>query len=130
MIESQLIIIKNLIENKEFKKAYQELTKIEETYDVEIVKIRNTLLYFNFGNALYLIDEVLFNRCKLIEHEEKLNNIEGENFTDNYEEYEEYEEYETYDDYNDSYAQGQENLSDQFINNVLEGDPDNYWNID
>ena len=43
--------------------------------------------------------------------------------------YEDYES-ETYDQYNGSYAQDVEYLSDQFINDVLEGDPDLYWNID
>ncbi len=41
-----------------------------------------------------------------------------------------YFEKETYDDYNGSYAQDHENFSDQFINDVFDGDPDLYWNID
>lgn len=36
----------------------------------------------------------------------------------------------TYNNYNGSYAQDYEFLSDQFIDDVLDGDPDNYWNID
>lgn len=41
-----------------------------------------------------------------------------------------YHERETYNEYNGSYAQDIENLSDQFINEVFDGDPDLYWNID
>lgn len=37
---------------------------------------------------------------------------------------------ESFGQYRGSYAQDVEGLSDDFINDVLEGDPDNYWNID
>lgn len=37
---------------------------------------------------------------------------------------------ETFDRYNGSYAQDIENCSDQFIEDVLDGDPNAYWNID
>ena len=39
-------------------------------------------------------------------------------------------ERESYGEYQGHYAQYEEGLSDDFINNVLEGDPDAYWNID
>ena len=39
-------------------------------------------------------------------------------------------ERETYDDYRGSYAQDYGNYSDQFIDDVFDGDPDMYWNID
>lgn len=54
-------------------------------------------------------------------------------------EQEDYEEYDDYDDYNEtksygkyagSYAQDVEGLSDNFIDEVLDGEPDAYWNID
>lgn len=41
-----------------------------------------------------------------------------------------WEEEETYDCYNGSYAQDVEGWSDQDIDDVLDGDPDAYWNID
>ena len=41
-----------------------------------------------------------------------------------------YEEKETYDNYNGSYAQDVEGWSDQDIDDVFDGDPDVYWNID
>jgi hypothetical protein len=54
-----------------------------------------------------------------------------ENISENYSDYsEDYYENETFEDYNGSYAQDHENLSDQFINDVFDGDPDLYWNID
>ncbi len=50
----------------------------------------------------------------------------GKGVTQDYKEAEAwYEERATYHEYNGAYG-----LSDQFINDVLEGDPDNYWNID
>ena len=43
-----------------------------------------------------------------------------------------YDEYDrpTYDNYNGSYAQDVEGWSDQMIDDVLDGEPDAYWNID
>ena len=45
--------------------------------------------------------------------------------------YDSYEmEESTYERYNGSYAQDVEGWSDQDINEVFDGDPDAYWNID
>lgn len=41
-----------------------------------------------------------------------------------------YDEEDTYDRYNGSYAQDVEGWSDQDIDDVFDGDPDAYWNID
>lgn len=41
-----------------------------------------------------------------------------------------YEEERTYERYNGSYAQDVEGWSDQDIDDVFDGDPDAYWNID
>ena len=41
-----------------------------------------------------------------------------------------YEEEQTYDCYNGSYAQNVEGWSDQAIDEVFDGDPEAYWNID
>ena len=41
-----------------------------------------------------------------------------------------YEEEQTYDRYNGSYAQDVEGWSDQAIDEVFDGDPEAYWNID
>ena len=43
--------------------------------------------------------------------------------------YDDYEE-EHYDKYHGSYAQDEEGWSDEMIDDVLDGDPDAYWNID
>lgn len=48
---------------------------------------------------------------------------EQDNFYENYEE-------EHYEEFAGTYAQEVEGCSDEFINIVLEGDPDLYWNID
>ena len=37
---------------------------------------------------------------------------------------------ETYDEYNGTYVQDVEGWSDQMIDDVLDGEPDAYWNID
>ena len=50
-------------------------------------------------------------------------------FNSNDEHFNDYER-ETYDDYRGSYAQDYGNYSDQFIDDVFDGDPDMYWNID
>ena len=71
-------------------------------------------LHKRFGHYL---DESYF-------HKENLDLNENISIDDNN------ETYETYEDYNGSYAQDYENLSDQFINDVFDGDPDAYWNID
>lgn len=44
--------------------------------------------------------------------------------------YDDYYEDSTYERYNGSYAQDVEGWSDQDIDDVLDGDPDAYWNID
>lgn len=49
---------------------------------------------------------------------------------DDYESENYYEPEETYDKYNGSYAQDIEGWSDQDIDNVFDGDPEAYWNID
>ena len=41
-----------------------------------------------------------------------------------------HEEERTYERYNGSYAQDVEGWSDQDIDDVFDGDPDAYWNID
>ena len=41
-----------------------------------------------------------------------------------------YDEEPTYERYNGSYAQDVEGWSDQDIDDVFDGDPDAYWNID
>jgi hypothetical protein len=41
-----------------------------------------------------------------------------------------YYQRDSYDKYSGSYAQNVEGLSDDFIDNVLDGDPDAWWNID
>lgn len=37
---------------------------------------------------------------------------------------------ETYEEYNGTYVQDVEGWSDQMIDDVLDGEPDAYWNID
>lgn len=50
--------------------------------------------------------------------------------TDDYDPSDYYEEEKTYNNYNGSYAQDVEGWSDQDIDDVFDGDPDAYWNID
>lgn len=59
---------------------------------------------------------------------EKYEQWEGEQ--EDYEEYDDYNERESYGKYAGSYAQDIEGLSDDFIDDVLDGEPDAYWNID
>lgn len=55
---------------------------------------------------------------------EMTKNYYSDDFDDSF-----YEE-ETYERYNGSYAQDVEGWSDQDIDDVFDGDPDAYWNID
>ena len=41
-----------------------------------------------------------------------------------------YDEEESYEKYNGTYAQDIRGFSDQVIDDVFDGDPDAYWNID
>lgn len=58
--------------------------------------------------------------------------VKGIAFDCPYEDYETEDDYDepTYDCYHGSYAQDVEGWSDQDIDNVFDGDPDAYWNID
>jgi len=49
---------------------------------------------------------------------------------DNYYNRYDYIEKQTYNEYEGSYAQDVAHLSDQFIGDVLDGEPEAYWNID
>lgn len=53
-------------------------------------------------------------------------------FDEEYEDYSSvYDPYEqSYDEYAGSYAQDVEGYSDQEIDDIFDGDPDAYWNID
>ena len=51
-------------------------------------------------------------------------------FDDYDEDYNYFEEERTYERYNGCYAQDVEGWSDQDIDDVFDGDPEAYWNID
>ena len=55
---------------------------------------------------------------------EELNKADEEDWNDNY------GRSSTYENYNGSYAQDVEGYSDQDIDDIFDGDPDAYWNID
>ncbi|MGI6225580.1 MAG: AAA family ATPase [Peptococcales bacterium] len=59
-------------------------------------------------------------------------NIDQQNYDEDYADDYDYDDYEreSYGKYAGSYAQDVEGLSDDFIDDVLDGDPDAYWNID
>lgn len=112
------------------------IEEVEYLFSPEIVKINRKK--FEDEKSLRFEPEFGFYTLNL-SNEELLNRF-GHFLDDKYEkeiidvqpkvEYDDYYERETYEDYKGSYAQDYEHLSDQFINDVLEGDPDNYWNID
>lgn len=55
---------------------------------------------------------------------------EQEDYEEEYDDYDDYNERESFGKYAGSYAQDVEGLSDDFIDDVLDGEPDAYWNID
>ena len=61
---------------------------------------------------------------------DKYSTWENEQQQDDYDDNDDYDRQESYGQYAGSYAQDVEGLSDDFINDVLDGDPDAYWNID
>ena len=63
--------------------------------------------------------------------ESKWNQYTSNESCDSIDDYDiEYYERESYGEYAGTYAQDVEGLSDDFINDVLGGEPDAYWNID
>lgn len=87
----------------------------------------------------YISDEVI-EEIKSIKPDFKLSDEGIQKLNEKYEVWEnqqqdiyndyDYHERESYGEYAGSYAQDVEGLSDDFINDVLDGDPDAYWNID
>jgi len=61
---------------------------------------------------------------------DKYSTWENEQQQDDSDDYDDFDRRESYGQYAGSYAQDVEGLSDDFINDVLDGDPDAYWNID
>lgn len=84
-------------------------------YGFFIPNISENELMNNFGHYL---DENFIKQIEI--------NVEDHNFDP----YDDYYERESFGQYEGSYAQDIEGLSDDFINDVLDGDPDAYWNID
>jgi hypothetical protein len=200
ILNSQLSIIKNLIESKEFFRAYEESLKLNR-YDVKLRSILEAISCFNFGETLVNIDKFIYENKSLLDYYNEVTpekylfmsinkfkkqlglskikvvknvkskiifcqtdisdcyavqqdidpkfemafliidgnfadaklvnlNIQLENENDTVENYWEDINNETYEDYNGSHAQDYEGFSDQFIDDVFDGDPDMYWNID
>lgn len=109
----------------------------------EIIEIQPTYLDWCAINLdhFFISDEII-EEIKVIkpdftiteEGKQKLadnySNWESERQQDDYDDYYDYDRRESYGQYAGSYAQDVEGLSDDFINDVLDGDPDAYWNID
>lgn len=81
-----------------------------------------------FGGNLYqaLYEKTRDNNWLLSEKNEQLIKISKKN----YESSNDYEDKKTFENYRGSYAQDIEGYSDQDIDDIFEGDPDMYWNID
>lgn len=81
-----------------------------------------------FGGNLYqaLYEKTRDNNWLLTEKNEQLIKMSKKN----YESSNDYEDKKTYENYRGSYAQDIEGYSDQDIDDIFEGDPDMYWNID
>lgn len=91
----------------------------------------------------FYISEEVIKEIKVSYSDFKISEEGVNKLNEKYEQWEgEQEDYEEYDDYNDynetksygkyagSYAQDVVGLSDDFIDEVLDGEPDAYWNID
>lgn len=89
------------------------------------------------ANAQDDVTEVTNNETTELEDDNDLEVYDDEDDEEDYEEYEEYDDYDDYDDYGThfgryagTYAQDVAGYSDDVIDDVFEGDPDAYWNID
>lgn len=75
LLKSELLIIKNLIENKDFERAYKESKMLNKQHFSEYDSIINSLLYYNFGDALLKIDNLLFKNLKEVEVQRQSDDI-------------------------------------------------------
>lgn len=86
--------------------------------------------YFEFYNDDDKILIVNF-EGRVIGEKNISNNKYNDRFENNESDYDDYDSIEkTYDEYNGSYAQDVMGYDDETINDVFDGDPDAYWNID
>ena len=109
----------------------------------EILELQPTYLDWCAINLdhFYLSDEII-EEIKIIKPDftiteegkqklaDKYSTWEVEQQQDDYDDHDDYDRRESYGQYEGSYAQDVEGLSDDFINDVLDGDPYAYWNID
>ena len=95
---------------------------------VETKKYINMTHYEDFVNDDNLFEEDFVNDDNLFEEDfVDDSNLFEEDFVDDCNMF---EEERTYECYNGSYAQDVEGWSDQDIDDVFDGNPDAYWNID
>ena len=92
---------------------------------------------FSFGDDEKIRSEVAHLRNNMYLCIENLKTNEIMRNKDDYNEdwnedshFDQYYEEETYNEYNGTYVQDVEDWSDQMIDDVLDGEPDAYWNID
>ncbi|GGZ72459.1 hypothetical protein [Algibacter mikhailovii] len=67
LLISQLSIIKNLIESKQFYKAHEESLNLNK-YDTKLEHILTNIMGFNFGEALLHIDEFIYRNKSLLDY--------------------------------------------------------------
>lgn len=114
---SLLIAFNNDEDEWNFQFLYEGLLKSQLEYndsvDADNAEIINSFIQGIKNNSELFVEDV-------------------EDYEDEYyeQDYDDYYEREYYGQYSGSYAQDVEGLSDDFINDVLDGDPDAYWNID
>jgi len=113
-----------------------EYKPVFEEYNFSPIKdliIKNNEKFEQLTNLKYNLNEDYY-EYNISKNEllEKFGFYLDENYivNDNQDIKEYYERGESYGKYSDSYAQYYEGLSDDFIDDVLDGDPDAYWNID
>lgn len=97
-------LLKNLIENKEFEQAFA----LREKFSSLNRPIYNSLLYYNFGNALFEAENALFQELEdenFLSIEESDNAFEDENEIDNRSNYHDEPDYKR--DYFDAMTDGQ-----------------------
>ena len=73
---------------------------------------------------------MLIQNSKVMANNSNVSSAWDEEYDDSFDQTDDFWEEQTYERYNGSYAQDVEGWSDQDIDDVFDGDPDAYWNID
>ena len=128
---NDLMTQKRVVETKKYINMthYEDFVDDSNMFEEDFVDDCNLFGEEDFVDDCNLFEEDFVDDSNLFEEEDFVDdcNLFEEDFVDDCNMF---EEERTYECYNGSYAQDVEGWSDQDIDDVFDGDPDAYWNID